>query len=119
MPEDPCAAGPLCDMLPLVLAGAGAGAAEDEAPPARTAPQPVLLSGNGGLGVLVNSAKEYDQNPQLLASKLGGRAQAEFRNLKDYKFDAVSDEYAASAKPWNFQIGKAFRKQAKLSLIHI
>ncbi|MFJ9012816.1 hypothetical protein [Streptomyces canus] len=45
-------------MLPLVLAGAGAGAAEEEAPPARTAPEPGLLSGNGGPGMLVNSTKE-------------------------------------------------------------
>ncbi|MFJ9012815.1 hypothetical protein [Streptomyces canus] len=47
----------------------------------------------------------------MLASKLGGRAQAAFLNLKDYEFDAVSDEYVASAKPGNFQIGKSFRKE--------
>ncbi|MFE2214413.1 hypothetical protein ACFW93_20965 [Streptomyces canus] len=56
----------------------------------------------------VNSTKEYDPNAQLLASKLGGRAQAAFLNLKDYEFDAVSEEYVASAKPGNFQTGKAF-----------
>ncbi|WP_405825925.1 hypothetical protein OG241_49995 [Streptomyces sp. NBC_01390] len=111
IPENPCAAGSLCDMLPLVLLGAGA--AEEEAPPARTAPEPGLLSGNGGLGMLVDSTKQFDPNAQLLANKLGGRAQVEFLQLKDYEFDAVSDEYVASAKPGNFKVGKAFRDQAK------
>ncbi|MGW7238594.1 restriction endonuclease fold toxin [Streptomyces sp. NPDC054804] len=111
IPENPCAAGTLCDMLPLLLAGAGA--AEEEGAPARAEPEPGLLSGNGGLGTLVNSTKDFDPNAQLLAQKLAGRAQVEFLNLKDVEFDTVSDDYVASAKPGNFQIDRRFRKSAK------
>lgn len=59
---------------------------------------------NGGLGELVR-VNAKDRAAGALAERIGGEASV--------RFDAVSAEYVAQAKPANFTLNKAFRDQAK------
>ncbi|MFG2970699.1 MULTISPECIES: restriction endonuclease fold toxin [unclassified Streptomyces] len=67
---------------------------------------------NGGMGNLVKVNKP-DASADALADRLGGESRVRFENdPAGREFDAVSDTYVAQAKPANFVLGKAFRKQA-------
>ncbi|MGH3852033.1 MAG: Imm7 family immunity protein [Pseudonocardiaceae bacterium] len=55
-----------------------------------------------------------DPDADALAERIGGRASVRFSNDTTVReYDAVSDQYVGQAKPANFQMGSAFRNQAK------
>nr|WP_306511507.1 restriction endonuclease fold toxin [Streptomyces sp. HG99] len=70
-------------------------------------------SANAGMGSLVKVNKP-DPSADALAERLRGESRVKFENdPAGREFDAVSDTYVAQAKPANFQLGKAFRRQAQ------
>ncbi|MDO0929696.1 restriction endonuclease fold toxin [Streptomyces sp. TG1A-8] len=63
------------------------------------------------MGSLVKVNKP-DPSADALAERLNGESRVKFANDPEGReFDAVSDTYVAQAKPANFQLGKAFRRQ--------
>jgi RHS repeat-associated protein len=67
---------------------------------------------NGGADLI--SVAVNDPAAKALATRLGGRASVRFAgDATGREFDTVSDLYVAQTKPANFQLGSAFRNQAK------
>jgi RHS repeat-associated protein len=67
---------------------------------------------NGGLGDL-KPVDERDPGAHLLAQRIEGEPSVRFANGPYREFDAVSDQYVAQAKPANFRLSQAWRRQAK------
>jgi Restriction endonuclease fold toxin 3 len=57
----------------------------------------------------------WDPAAQFLAQRIGGEPSVRFAKGPINEFDAVNDQYVAQAKPANFTLNKAFRKQAKVT----
>ncbi|WP_373323488.1 restriction endonuclease fold toxin [Metapseudomonas otitidis] len=55
-----------------------------------------------------------DPAADAIAARLGGISSVKFPGkFKDREFDVFSDEFIGQTKPANFQMGSAFRNQAK------
>ncbi|WP_411861010.1 restriction endonuclease fold toxin [Pseudomonas sp. PDM13] len=70
----------------------------------------------GGKEVFAKYTKVNVNDPaaDAIAARLGGISSAKFPGkFKDREFDVFSDEFIGQTKPANFQMGSAFRNQAK------
>lgn len=75
---------------------------------------PEVETGDGRYSGNLAKVNKPDPDADALAERMGGESRVKFENDPDGReFDAVSDDYVGQAKPANFQVGKAFRDQAK------
>jgi hypothetical protein len=73
-----------------------------------------IVAMQAAIGVLIKVSKP-DPAADLLANRIGGESRVRFEEdgPSGREFDVVSDDYVAQTKPTGFQVGQAFRRQAK------